>query len=99
MRLKPFCVLVGAVLGLSCGNCTGPAPGPGAAASSSGGTTSGDGASGSGGTTSGNGSTSSGGSSSDTVTVDPDLLFAVVGDTRPAILDDTAGYPTEIVTK
>jgi|GEM_PF-1100664 len=27
------------------------------------------------------------------------LLFAVVGDTRPATLDDTAGYPTAIITK
>jgi len=27
------------------------------------------------------------------------LLFAVVGDTRPAVLDDTAGYPTAIITK
>src|SRR5262249_59331254 len=27
----------------------------------------------------------------------PELRFAVVGDTRPANLDDTANYPTDIV--
>jgi hypothetical protein len=27
------------------------------------------------------------------------LLFAVVGDTRPANIDDTSGYPTSIITK
>ncbi len=27
------------------------------------------------------------------------LLFAVVGDTRPASIDDTAGYPTPVITK
>jgi len=27
----------------------------------------------------------------------PELRFAVVGDTRPANLDDTAGYPTDVV--
>ena len=27
------------------------------------------------------------------------LFFAVVGDTRPASIDDTAGYPTAIITK
>src|SRR5215470_3618656 len=33
-----------------------------------------------------------------TITMDT-LSFAVVGDTRPAIVDDTAGYPTGIITK
>ncbi len=28
-----------------------------------------------------------------------DLVFAVVGDTRPANPDDNAGYPTEVITK
>lgn len=27
------------------------------------------------------------------------LYFAIVGDTRPAMIDDTAGYPTAIITK
>jgi hypothetical protein len=26
------------------------------------------------------------------------LLFAVVGDTRPAVVDDTGGYPTDVIT-
>src|SRR5215469_12199732 len=29
----------------------------------------------------------------------PELTFAVLGDTRPAIPEDTGGYPTAIVTK
>src|SRR5262249_57733694 len=33
-----------------------------------------------------------------TITMDT-LSFAVVGDTRPATVDDTAGYPTAIITK
>ena len=28
-----------------------------------------------------------------------ELYFAVVGDTRPAVSDDTAGYPTSVITK
>ncbi len=28
-----------------------------------------------------------------------DLTFAIVGDTRPVSIDDTANYPTEIITK
>jgi predicted phosphodiesterase len=33
------------------------------------------------------------------VTTASDLVFAIVGDTRPASIDDTANYPTAIVTK
>jgi hypothetical protein len=29
----------------------------------------------------------------------PQLNFAIIGDTRPATVDDTAGYPTAIITK
>jgi hypothetical protein len=28
-----------------------------------------------------------------------ELVFAVVGDTRPAIPEDTANYPTDVITK
>jgi predicted phosphodiesterase len=36
----------------------------------------------------------------DTISLtEPTLEFAVVGDTRPSILDDTAHYPTAIITK
>ena len=30
---------------------------------------------------------------------EPDLGFAIVGDSRPATIDDTAGYPTAVVTQ
>ncbi len=67
-----------------------------------------------GGSSGGSGSSSSGGSSSGgsldagappTGTVGPTggsvsrLYFSAVGDTRPANVDDTAGYPTSIITK
>src|SRR5262249_32495700 len=32
------------------------------------------------------------------LTVD-ELFFAVVGDTRPPVSDDTAGYPTDVITR
>src|SRR5262249_32006448 len=36
----------------------------------------------------------------DQLTLTQDTLdFAIVGDTRPPIIDDTAGYPTAIITK
>src|SRR5450432_2735309 len=39
------------------------------------------------------------GSGSGNVTSAGDLLFAIVGDTRPPSPDDTSGYPTAIITK
>ncbi len=44
------------------------------------------------------GSGSGPGSGSGSATTAP-LVFAIVGDTRPASIDDTANYPTSIITK
>ncbi len=30
---------------------------------------------------------------------EPELSFGIIGDTRPAVIDDTAGYPTAVITK
>ena len=56
------------------------------------------GASSGGGDAGGSGSGSDAGSGSGSATVS-DLVFAVVGDTRPALEDDTANYPSAIITK
>ena len=49
---------------------------------------------------SGNGSGNGSGTGSGSGTMDtPNLTFAVVGDTRPADEDDTANYPTAIITQ
>jgi Calcineurin-like phosphoesterase len=50
---------------------------------------------GGGGGSGGDGSGSNGGSG----TTSSDLVFAVVGDTRPSSVDDTTNYPTSIITK
>jgi hypothetical protein len=74
--------------------------GAGASTSSSSGATTGASSSSSGGTTSSSGSSSSGATGVTGVvgnTLDA-LSFSIVGDTRPPITDDTAGYPTPIIT-
>ena len=58
----------------------------------SGGDDGGGNATGSDGGTSGSGSNGSGGSGADDA-----LVFAIVGDTRPPSVDDTANYPTDII--
>jgi hypothetical protein len=72
--------------------------------SSSGAATSGGGATGvstaSGSTAAGTGGASSGGAVTGVTGNKLDVLsFAVVGDTRPANEDDTAGYPTDVITQ
>jgi hypothetical protein len=46
-----------------------------------------------------NGSGSNGSGSNGSGSTVSDLVFAVVGDTRPPSIDDTANYPTDIITK
>ena len=54
-----------------------------------------------GGSDPGGGSDGSGGTqgSGSGITTSSDLVFAVVGDTRPSSIDDTTNYPTSIITK
>jgi hypothetical protein len=87
----PICVLAA----IACGGRESPVdPGPPASAPAA------DPGSGSGSGGGGNGATGGGGGSSSGATAgDASLVFAVVGDTRPAIPDDERGYPTDIITK
>jgi hypothetical protein len=90
------------------GSGGGVSTGGGAASSgtttSSGSTSSSSGSGGGSGSGSGSSSGSGAGGGTPTGTVGPSggavssLLFAVVGDTRPANIDDTSGYPTSIIT-
>src|SRR5580698_1710588 len=63
-----------------------------AACASTNGSNTGDDGSGSGGGGGGSGSGSG-------ITTTSDLVFAIVGDTRPSSVDDTTNYPTAIITK
>jgi hypothetical protein len=45
------------------------------------------------------GGSGSGSGSGSNVTKTSDLVFAVVGDTRPSSIDDTSNYPTAVITK
>ena len=51
------------------------------------------------GTTTGTGTTGTGGGIGPNGGSVPRLIFGVVGDTRPAVPDDTANYPTAIITQ
>jgi hypothetical protein len=84
--------VVFALLLMGCGSSSGN----GGDGSMTGGDDSGGSSSGSDGGGSGSGSGSGMGSGSSSVT---DLRFGIVGDTRPPNPDDTAGYPSAIITK
>ena len=77
---------LGSTAGTSSGSTAGTSSSSGSSAGASGG------ASGGGTATGGSGVTPAGG------TLDH-LSFAIVGDTRPAVIEDTEGYPTPIITQ
>jgi hypothetical protein len=106
MQFKTPWIILYAIVTLSCGGGReSPEPGTSGAGSSSSGA-SGDNTGSSSGATSGasgssSGATSGAASSSGSSGSTPvsDLVFAVVGDTRPQYPDDPKGYPTDVITK